>query len=75
MKKNPVEVYATQATLRSHKIIVEHVENLYGKGSAAKNHGLITTLLRFQEEMIRSTTELIVSGKISPEAFAEFTDK
>lgn len=74
MKKNPIEKYALQATSRSYSEIIEVIDNTYGAGSAAKNPGLVSTLLRFQEEMIRSTTELIVSGKISIELLSEFVE-
>lgn len=72
-KKNPIEIYAIESTLRSYNIIVEKIEELYGKGAAAKHPALVSTLLRFQEQMIRSTTELVVNDKISIENLTEFT--
>ncbi len=71
--KTTIEAYALQSTLRSYKEIIEAIEEINGVGSASKSPGLISTLLRFQEETIRSTTELIVKEKLSLEALSELT--
>lgn len=65
MKKNYIEIYSLEATLRSYDAIINAVESKFGKGAANKHPAIISTLLRFQEEMIRSTTELVASGDLS----------
>ena len=67
MSTNTIETYALQAALRSYKKIVECIDTELGVGASKKNPSLVSTLLRFQEEMIKSTTDLVVSGKLNLE--------
>jgi hypothetical protein len=65
--KSTIEAYSLQATLRSYKEIIDEVDKISGRGSAIKSPGLISTLLRFQEETLRSITELVIKEKITIE--------
>ena len=61
--KNIIEAYALKTTLNSFDTITKAVEERHGP--ASKNGALINTLLRFEEELIKSTSALIVSGKLN----------
>ncbi len=74
MNKSPIEAYALQATLRSVNEIHTEIDRLYGFGTAKKNPAMVSTLLRFQEQMIQSTTELVVANKVSIKELQIFTD-
>lgn len=70
-----IEKYSLQATLRSYEKIIEAVEDRFGKGAANKHPAIVSTLLRFQEEMIRSTTQTVVSGAMTLEDLKNLTTK
>lgn len=65
MTPSSIEKYALKATIRSFKEIIREVEEVYGEGYALKNPGIVSTLLRFQEETFRSVSKLVEKEKIS----------
>lgn len=75
MTKNYIETYSLEATLRSYDAIINAVESRFGKGAANKHPAIISTLLRFQEEMIRSTTELVMSGDLTTPELSDLITK
>jgi hypothetical protein len=70
-KSNAVAEYSLQTALEAYDAITKHLNKTNGPEYAKKNPGIVTCLLRFQEEMIRSTCDLIGKDKLQPETLED----
>ncbi len=69
---NVIMEYSLQTTLNSYDKITKHLNSKNGNDYSKKNPGVVTCLLRFQEELIRSTSNLISKGKVDIESLERF---
>jgi len=70
--KNALVEYSLQTTLDCYDIIAGHLNKKYGGEYAKKNPGVVTCLLRFQEELLRSTADLIIKDKFDIKLLEKF---
>jgi len=72
-KRNTVAEYSLQTTLDSYDKVANHLNKIYGQDYAKKNPGVVSCLLRFQEELIRSTSDLISKDKLDIKSLDDLT--